>query len=67
MTPTPSKRALQWHQAHRRENFAASQRLEGIHTPLTRAGNTAPPPDAGRTDREVHGQAQALIRAGDSA
>lgn len=44
MTPTPSKRALQWHQAHRRENFAASQRLEGIHTPLTRAGNTAPLP-----------------------
>lgn len=41
MTPTPSKRALQWHQAHRRENFMASQRLEGIHTPLTRAGNNA--------------------------
>lgn len=30
----------------RRENFAASQRLEGILTPLTRSGNAAPPSKA---------------------
>lgn len=44
MAPAPSKRALEWYETHRRENFAASQRLEGFHTPLTRTNNNAPLP-----------------------
>ncbi|MEN4904461.1 YhfG family protein [Luteimonas sp. TWI1437] len=44
MKTTLSDQALQWYLHHRRENFAASQRLEGIDTQSTRAHNTSPLP-----------------------
>lgn len=44
MKPTPSEHALQWYRQHRRENFAASQRLENIITPVTRANSSQPLP-----------------------
>jgi len=37
-------RVRAYYLSHRRENFAASQRLEGIVTVVTERGNRAPPP-----------------------
>ena len=36
--------AHRWYIQHRRENFAASQRLEGIHHPVTAKASGQPVP-----------------------
>lgn len=44
MTKVPMGRVLAYYRSHRRENFAASQRLEGIFTAATTAAKTTPLP-----------------------
>ena len=38
------ERARAYYRSHRRENFAASQRLEGIDSPATASGSHEPLP-----------------------
>ena len=54
--PQPSD-AKAYYRAHRRENFAASQRLEGIVTEVTRHDNKTPLPSKAvlRKKYAVHG------------
>ena len=40
MAKVPSDQAQDFYRIHKRENFAASQRLEGINTPATERGDT---------------------------
>lgn len=44
MTKEQMDRVLKYYRSHRRENFAASQRLEGIVSPVTEPGNKKPLP-----------------------
>ncbi len=44
MTKEQMDRVLKYYRSHRRENFAASQRLEGIVSPVTEPGNKRPLP-----------------------
>lgn len=42
MAKVPLDQVQAYYRIHRRENFAASQRLEGIVTPVTERGDTRP-------------------------
>lgn len=44
MKATSPEFARSWYQQHRRENFAASQRLEGVTHPVAGKGSTQPLP-----------------------
>ena len=44
MKQISTERALAYYRSHRRENFAASQRIEGIHSPATRLDCREPLP-----------------------
>jgi hypothetical protein len=44
MPKIPMDRIQDYYRAHRRENFAASQRLEGIETPATAKDAKSPLP-----------------------
>lgn len=58
MASVPTERAKQWYETHRRENFAASQRLEGIITPATRPGSDTPLPTRAQLLEKYTGRRQ---------
>jgi hypothetical protein len=52
MKKIPTKQIVALYRSTRRENFAASQRLEGILTESTKAGRTSPMPDKATLKRK---------------